>query len=91
MPEVQKPVLEHAPTEAQNPQVTGVTITQKRPPLQPIFKHRLYGKRTTSFRPSPTSVPSGGPCIPKISGNGHYNYLTACVSEHFVELGVGNQ
>jgi len=28
MPEVQKPVLEHAPTEAQNPQVTGVTLAQ---------------------------------------------------------------
>lgn len=28
MPEVQKPVLEHAATEAQNPQVTGDTVAQ---------------------------------------------------------------
>ena len=28
MPEVQKSVLEHAPTEAQNPQVTGDTLAQ---------------------------------------------------------------
>jgi hypothetical protein len=28
MPEVQKPVLEHAPSEAQNPQVTGDTLAQ---------------------------------------------------------------
>jgi hypothetical protein len=28
LPEVQEPVLEHAPTEAQNPQVTGVTLAQ---------------------------------------------------------------
>lgn len=28
MPEVQKPVLEHAPTEAQNPQVTDGKIAQ---------------------------------------------------------------
>jgi len=28
MPEVQKPLLEHAPTEAQNPQVTGDTLAQ---------------------------------------------------------------
>lgn len=28
MPEMQEPVLEHAPSEAQNPQVTGDTLAQ---------------------------------------------------------------
>jgi len=31
MPEVQKPVLEYAPTEAQNPQVTDDTLAQNLP------------------------------------------------------------
>jgi len=76
MPEVQKPVLEHAPTEAQNPQVTGDILTQNSTVATDDFRALNVPKTDGSKRPF----------IPKSPTSGRSSHLTACVSEHFVEL-----
>jgi len=86
---MQKPVLEHAKTETHNPQVTGDTLAERSPVETGNPQAGDIPETYDGFPPEPRSAPSGSPCAPKISGC--YSYLTACVSEHFVELGIGNQ
>jgi hypothetical protein len=89
MSEMQDPVFEYSPTEAQNPRVTGDTLAQNSTVSTDDCRPLSVRKTDDWLPPEPTSVPSGGPCVRKTSGC--YHYLTACVSEQFVELGIRNQ